>query len=254
MMPSGMVIFFFIFISFFPYGAEAKTLSGKVVKVFDGDTILVRIQGREERVRLREIDAPELTQEKRIGQEPWGRQAKEFAQALLKGKAVRLEIEESQKRDKFQRLLAYVFIDRTFANRELVRSGKAFFYPGPIRGKYARELGEAEEEARKMGLGVWHKQSGLKERPHEFRARTQRDEILFAPTRQIMRKEAPQPSAKSSPAPPDKIVGNKRSMIYHAPGSSEAARVHPKNRIFFNTEEEAEKAGFRRSKREETQG
>jgi methylphosphotriester-DNA--protein-cysteine methyltransferase len=69
-----------------------------------------------------------------------------------------------------------------------------------------------------------------------------------------MRKEAPQPSAKSSPAPPDKIVGNKRSMIYHAPGSSEAARVHPKNRIFFNTEEEAEKAGFRRSKREETQG
>jgi micrococcal nuclease len=249
----GIFLLFSIFFCLLPAGAAAKTLYSKVLKVFDGDTILVRIHAREEHVRLREIDAPELTQGKRIGQEPWGRQAKEYAQALLQGKAVRLEIEEENERDKFQRLLAYVFIDRTFVNRELVRSGKAFFYPGPIRGKYAGELGEAEEEARKKGLGVWHERSGLKERPHEFRARTQRDEFLFPPARQMLRKEARKPSAKNSPVPPDKIVANKSSMIYHAPGSPEATRVHPKNRIFFDTAEEAEKAGFRRSKNEEGQ-
>jgi micrococcal nuclease len=244
-------LLFSIFFYLPPGSAEAKTLSGKVLKVFDGDTILVRVHTREENVRLREIDAPELTREKRMGQEPWGKQAKEYAQALLKGKGVRLEIEEENERDKFQRLLAYVFIDRTFVNRELVRSGKAFHYPGPIKGKYARELAEAEEEAKKKGLGVWHKERGLKERPHEFRARTQRDEILFTPAKEMMRKEKPKASAEKFPLPPDKIVGNKRSMIYHAPGTPEAARVHPKNRIFFNSAEEAEKAGFRRSKSEE---
>ncbi len=249
----GMVIFFFIFFSLLPSGLAAKTLSGKVLKVFDGDTLLVRIHAREEHVRLREIDAPELTHQKRLGQEPWGRQAKTFAQALVKGKTVRLEIEENNERDKFQRLLAYVFVDGTFVNREMVRSGKAFFYPGPMTGKYAGVLGEAEEEAKKKGLGVWHKQSGLKERPYEFRVRTQRNDSLFSPDRQKMRGESPKFSTKDFPVPSGKIVANKRSRIYHAPGSPAAARVHPKNRIFFDTAEQAEKAGFRPSKSKESQ-
>lgn len=249
----GIFLFFFVIFCLLPSGSAAKTLSGKVLKVFDGDTILVRIQAREEHVRLREIDAPELTHQKRIGQEPWGRQAKEFAQALVKGKTVRLEIEEDNERDKYHRLLAYVFIDRTFVNREMVRSGKAFFYPGAVKGKYAGELGEAEEEARKKGLGVWDKKRGLKERPQEFRSRTHRDEILFPPVRQMMRGEAFKTSTKNVPVPADKIVANRRSMVYHAPGSPEAARVNPKNRIFFDTAAEAEKAGFRRSKSGEIQ-
>ena len=249
----GIFLFFFVIFCLLPSGSAAKTLSGKVLKVFDGDTILVRIQTREEHVRLREIDAPELTHQKRTGQEPWGRQAKEFAQALVKGKTVRLEIEEDNERDKYKRLLAYVFIDRTFVNREMVRSGKAFFYPGAVKGKYAGEMGEAEEEARKKGLGVWDKKSGLKERPHDFRSRTQRDEILFPPVRQMNRGDAPKTSMKNYPVPAPKIVANKRSMIYHATGSPEAARVNPKNRIFFDTAAEAEKAGFRRSKSGEIQ-
>ena len=58
----------------------AKTLYGKVLKVFDGDTFLVLLQGQEEHVRLREIDAPEVTNRNKIGQEPWGRRAKEFSE------------------------------------------------------------------------------------------------------------------------------------------------------------------------------
>ncbi len=126
----GIFFFFFVVFCLLPSAAAAKTLSGKVLKVFDGDTILVRIHAREEHVRLREIDAPEVTHQKRIGQEPWGRRARDLLKSLVKGKTVRLEIEEDNERDKFQRLLAYVFIDHTFINQEMVKSGNAFFYPG----------------------------------------------------------------------------------------------------------------------------
>ncbi|MBM4329725.1 MAG: hypothetical protein FJ117_00640 [Deltaproteobacteria bacterium] len=231
-----------------PATAAAKTLSGKVLKVFDGDTILVRIHKHEEHVRLREIDAPEVTHQRRIGQEPWGSRAKGFAYLLLRGKTVRLEIDEKDERDKYQRLLAYVFADRTFINREMVISGNAFHYPGTVKGKYAGELQEAEDEARKKGLGVWDKKKGLKERPQEFRSRTQRDESPFSQFSHLIRGKAPPPSAKEYPVPPDKIVANKRSMIYHMPGTPDATRVNPKNRVFFDTAEEAEKAGYRRAK------
>jgi micrococcal nuclease len=253
MIIQGILLFFFIVSCLLPSAAVAKTLSGKVLKVFDGDTILVRIPAREEHVRLREIDAPEVTHQKRFGQEPWGRRARDFAQSLVKGKTVRLEIEEGDERDKYHRLLAYVFIEHNFINREMVKAGNAFFYPGHFNGKHAAELKEAEEAAREKGVGVWDKKKGLRERPHEFRSRTKREEGLFPQFTHLIRGEAKKPSAKAYPIPPDKVVANKRSMVYHMPGSPGAARVSPKNRLFFDTPEEAEKAGFRRAKTGELQ-
>ena len=226
----------------------AKTLYGKVLKVFDGDTFLVLLQGQEEHVRLREIDAPEVTNRNKIGQEPWGKKAKEFAQSRARGKTVRLEVEERDERDKYHRLLAYVFLDPIFINREMVSSGIAFFYPGVIRGKHAAELQEAEDFARETGLGVWDKKNGLQERPQEFRSRTHWDERLFSKFRPLLRDEKNKSSSKDDPVLTDKIVANKRSMVYHLPASPGAARVSPRNRIFFDTPEEAEKAGFRRAK------
>jgi len=246
-MAFGLLLIFLLSL-IFPPSVAAKALAGKVLKVFDGDTILVRIHDREEHVRLREIDAPEITHKKRVGQEPWGSRARELAVILLRGKTVRLEIEENDERDKYQRILAYVFMERTFINREMVVSGKAFFYPGNFRGQYATVLQEAEEEARRKGVGVWDKKSGLKERPQEFRHRTQRDESLFSKFMILIRGEPQRPVAKEYPVPPNKIVANKRSRIYHMPGSPEAVRVSPKNRVLFATPEEAEKAGFQRAK------
>jgi len=233
--------------------AAARTLSGKVIKVFDGDTFLVRIQGQEEQVRLREIDAPEVTHRKKVGQEPWGRRAGEFARSLVGGKTVVLEIEEGDERDKYQRLLAYVFLGQKFINREMISSGNAFFFGGSYRGKRAAELQEAEERAREKGLGVWDKKNGLRERPQEFRRRTQQDEGLFTKFRGLIRGEDQKASPKEFPVPENKVVANKRSMIYHLPGSPAAARVSPRNRVLFDTSEEAEKAGFHRAKTGESQ-
>ena len=238
----------FLFYLGFTPSVSASTLSGKVLKVLDGDTFLIRVQGREEHVRLREIDAPEITHQKKIGQEPWGKRARYFAQSLVKGKAVRLEVEGPDERDKYNRLLAYVFVNQTFVNREMVLSGNAFFYPGPFRGKYADALQEAEEAAREKGRGVWDERNGLKERPQEFRRRTQQDESLFSKLWGTVRGEEKAPAPREYPVPPDKFVGNKRSMIYHPPGSPGASRVNPKNRILFDSPEEAEKAGFRRAR------
>ncbi len=233
----------------FSSAASAKTYQGQVMRVFDGDTILVRIQGHEEFVRLREIDAPEMAKRKMQGQEPWGSKAREFALSRLKDRKVRLETDAREERDIYGRLLAYVFVGDSFLNREMIQSGNAFFYRAPIRGKYAARLEEAEEAARNKGIGVWDRKKGLKEKPRDFRARIQRDEGLFSPSNRTKGSGKQGRSIQEYPVPRDKIVGNKRTMVCRLPGSPSAKRVSLENRVFFNSAEEAEKAGFRRANR-----
>ena len=250
MIPFTRWILFLPLLSFlFSSPASAKTYQGQVIKVFDGDTILVRIKGHEEFVRLREIDAPEKAGHKRQGQEPWGKKAREFALSRVKDGNVRLETVDRDECDVYHRLLAYVFIEDAFLNRDMIQTGNAFFYRPPIRGKYAGQLEEAEESARNQGVGVWDRKNGLKENPRDFRARTQREEGLFSSLKRSLNRDAKNKSFQEIPIPPDKIVGNQRTMVYHLPGSHSATRVSPKNRVFFDSPEEAEKAGFRKANR-----
>ncbi len=176
-----IIVSLFLPFLIFPSISTGKTLQGRVAKVFDGDTLLIEVQGRGEFVRLREIDAPEVSRRNRKGQEPWGKRAREFAVNKIGNKTVRLEVEDRDDRDRYQRLLAYLFIGEAMLNQQMVRSGNAFFYPGPFRGKYFQQLEAAEEEARKKGSGVWKPNEGLRERPWDYRARTQREEGLFSP-------------------------------------------------------------------------
>jgi len=232
----------------FPSWALGKTFQGRVIKVFDGDTFLVRVKGREEHVRLREIDAPEVRTRKQVGQKPWGKKAREFAISRVGGKTVRLEVEDRDERDQYHRLLAYVFVSDGLVNQEMVRSGNAFFYPGRFRGEYAPHLEQAEEVAKEKGSGVWNRKNGLQERPWEFRSRIKRDEGIFSHNKRIQGGEGKSLSSNKFPPPPDKVVGNKRSMIYHPPGSGRASTVSPRNRVLFDSPEQAEKAGFRRAR------
>jgi micrococcal nuclease len=228
--------------------ASGKTYRGQVVKVFDGDTLLVRINGHEEFIRLREIDAPEMASRKQQGQEPWGKKAREFALSRLKDRKVRVETENRDERDAYHRLLAYVFVGESLLNREMIESGNAYFYPVLVRGRYAARLEAAENSAREKGLGVWDRTQGLKEKPRDFRARQRRDESFSPPWRRFPERDKENRSFEEYPLPGNKIVGNQRTMVYHLPGSPWAGRVSPKNRVFFDSAEEAEKAGFRRSR------
>ena len=130
----------------FLVGCATTPETAKVVKVIDGDTIV--IEGRYH-VRYIGIDTPEMG-------EPYYEEAKQANEGLVGGKVVRLERDVSE-RDKYGRLLRYVYVDGVFVNAELVRQGYARVYPYERFPdvKYYDLLKQAEEEAKEGRRGIW---------------------------------------------------------------------------------------------------
>jgi micrococcal nuclease len=122
----------------------------RVVRIVDGDSIECVLQGKRERIRLLGIDAPELRQE------PFGRRAKAFVQQVLPLRAsVALEI-DVRERDRYGRLLAYVWSDSaTMINEAILRAGFALPYIEPPNVRYAKVLRGATASARAAGVGLW---------------------------------------------------------------------------------------------------
>ncbi len=136
-------------------------LHGKVVKIVDGDTIYVRIDGRaREKVRYIGVDTPE-TKHPRIGVEPFGPEASALNRALLEGRRVELRFDR-RLRDRYGRLLAYVYreSDGLFVNAELVRRGLAEAMRVPPNVRYAARFEVLEQEARAARRGMWSVRRG----------------------------------------------------------------------------------------------
>jgi micrococcal nuclease len=91
-----------------------------VTYVADGDTIVVDLNGVEERVRYIGIDTPEVG-------DPCGDEATQANRLLVNGQMVRLEKDISE-RDRYGRLLRYVYVGDVFVNAELVKDGWAVAY------------------------------------------------------------------------------------------------------------------------------
>jgi endonuclease YncB( thermonuclease family) len=129
---------------------EAPVQDATVARVGDGDTIDLADGSR---VRLVQIDAPELGEG-----ECYGRQAAETLRELLpEGATVRLEPDARlDDVDRFGRLLRYVHVGETNVNLELVSRGVAapWFFEG-VRGRYADELLDAAREAEAERRGLW---------------------------------------------------------------------------------------------------
>ena len=121
--------------------------------VIDGDTIIVIINGKKEKVRLIGVDTPEKdgTYTKK---EPFSREASAFTRKMTEGENVKLEY-DWQKRDKYGRLLAYVYLeDGTFLNEELLEQGYATAFR-KFRFKYRDDFIRYEREARDNKRGLW---------------------------------------------------------------------------------------------------
>jgi micrococcal nuclease len=127
----------------------SNVTTAKVIQVIDGDTII--IQGGKH-VRYIGIDTPEIYPEV----EPFGVEAWQANRALVEGKEVRLE-EDVSDRDKYGRLLRYVYVSGIFVNAELIRQGLAYVYPKSCfpDTKYYGRLKEAEREAREERRGLY---------------------------------------------------------------------------------------------------
>lgn len=130
-------------------GAEVTLLS-----VADGDTITVRTaEGEEEKVRYIGLDAPEMAGDGEPA-EPLAVEAAAFNRGLLTGRALRLETDREE-RDDYGRLLAYVYADEVFVNREMVRTGHARARSYPPNLEHQTELDAAETKARRERVGIW---------------------------------------------------------------------------------------------------
>jgi endonuclease YncB( thermonuclease family) len=122
----------------------------KVIRVIDGDTI--EIEGGE-RVRYIGMNTPE-TVDPRKPVQCFGVEASNENKELVEGKTVRLEKDISE-RDKYGRLLRYVFIGDIFINLELVKRGFAYADTIPPDIKYQDLFLKAQQSARSAKIGLW---------------------------------------------------------------------------------------------------
>lgn len=127
-----------------------------VIRVIDGDTIIVDIHGIQERIRLIGVNTPETVDPRRTV-ECFGKQASQFLKDTLEGKSVSLATDPTQgDRDKYGRLLRYVFLeDKTFINKIIIKEGYGHEYTYRIPYKYQKEFKQAQENARLEKRGLW---------------------------------------------------------------------------------------------------
>lgn len=139
---------------------EGATERASVIRVVDGDTIIIDRGRGNERLRYIGVDAPESvkpdTPVEFMGKEAWAANAR-----LVEGRTVLLEKDVSDT-DRFGRLLRYVWVEdpgrpggQVLVNLELVASGVAQAVTFPPDVRHADDFIEAERAAREQGLGLW---------------------------------------------------------------------------------------------------
>ncbi|MCC7408678.1 MAG: thermonuclease family protein [Phycisphaeraceae bacterium] len=143
---------------------EQKSFS--VVHVVDGDTLDVdQPDGKKDRTRIRlwGIDTPEMNFGKSEDPQPYAVEATTLTKSLADGRTVRLDLEASEIRDRYGRLLAYIWLpDGRCLNEELVRAGLARAdrrFAHPRMQQYIA----LEQEAKREHLGMWEKKSAKKQ-------------------------------------------------------------------------------------------
>jgi len=141
-----------------------------VLNVVDGDTLKIEHQGRIENLRLIGIDTPESRVNKKAQKDAarkqedlkkmilLGREATRYVKLLVKpGDPIRVEFDR-QIRDKYGRLLGYVYLtDGKMLNEEIVKAGYASLLTYPPNVKYEHKFLRAYREARENNRGLWSK-------------------------------------------------------------------------------------------------
>ena len=151
----------------------------KYVGCIDGDTIKVLVKNKEATVRLLAVDTPEVEKPDKPG-DYYGKEASEYTCTRIK-KAQKIELEydsNSDKYDKYDRLLAWVFLDGKLLQNDLVRLGyaKVAYLYGDY--KYADMLKEKQEMASAKGLGIWGNENKSEDTDQIYEEYTNKEVII----------------------------------------------------------------------------
>lgn len=224
-------------------GSQKSTsfIAGKVTNVVDGDTIDVHLEnGKKERVRFILIDTPETKHPNKPVQ-PFGPEASKFTNEALLNKDVELEL-DVQERDRYGRLLAYVYIDGQMINETLLKKGLARVAIFPPNTKYVDQFEKLQNKAKQKGIGIWSLENYVQEKGFQTE-----------PSKNGQKKQTNQPTDSFAPDRNGncngQIKGNQGSngWIYHMPGG--AYYKVTKAEECFQTEKAAQTAGYRKSSR-----
>ncbi|MDQ0216063.1 micrococcal nuclease [Oikeobacillus pervagus] len=208
---------------------EVKGISGNVVKVVDGDTIDVEIDGKKERIRMILVDTPE-TKHPRLGVQPFGPEASAYTKERLSNQQVLLEM-DVQERDQYGRLLAYVWMGDENYNRTLIEKGLARVAVFPPNTKYVDDFREAQKQAQEKAIGIWSIENYVTDRGY----------------REQEKEQKPAPSSSAGDCQIKGNISSHGDKIYHEPGGQFYDVT--KAEEMFCTRQEAEAAGYRASKR-----
>lgn len=150
-------IFIILFIMFTPVYAKEKV---EFSSCTDGDTFKIIYNNEVKTVRLLAIDTPESVHPKKEV-EYYGKEASDYTcNVLKKANKIELEFDEnSDKLDKYDRLLAWVFIDDKLLQESLIEGGyaKVAYLYGDY--KYTTKLQELQEIASNKNIGVWDEEA-----------------------------------------------------------------------------------------------
>jgi micrococcal nuclease len=133
--------------------AGPAAVTALVTRVVDGDTVEALIGGEVEDVRLIGVDTPETVKPGEPVQ-CFGPRASSFTHGLLGGQRVRF-VFGVERRDTYDRLLAYAYLGERFVNAELVRRGLARTLTIPPNDRFAPRLRRLELDAARAGRGLW---------------------------------------------------------------------------------------------------
>lgn len=216
---------------------KGKTFIATIIKVIDGDTVKIELpNGNEETVRLLLIDTPETVHPTKAVQ-PFGPEASQFSKKLMPANS-KIEVELGiNERDKYGRLLAYLYVDDKMVNKLLLEKGLArVAYIYVPNTKYLDEFEIIQKKAQKKAIGIWSLENYVTSRG--FNDST--SEKVEQKTTVTERNDCSKPTIKGN-------INSKGQKIYHIPLGQYYEIT--KAEEMFCTEKEAQAAGFRKSER-----
>ena len=135
---------------------KQEKIEVKYVESVDGDTAKFELNGEKITVRFLGIDTPETVHPTK-GEEFYGKEASNFTKEILEN-AKKIEIEydsNSSEKDKYERHLAWIWVDGILLQEKLIKNGLATTYMLQYNYKYAWILQEQEEKVKEEKIGIW---------------------------------------------------------------------------------------------------